>query len=342
MYRTMRRQPADLRRLLAEGWAPAEQAARLLAPARRVFLTGTGTSYHAALVGEWLLRSVGVDAWAVLSFDLAVYADAHPLHEDDAVIVLSHSGTRTFTNQAMARARDAEATIVSVGGLTAEHPGSQLILRTVEQERSAAFTASHTGAMLVLAQVATGLGDVAAFRSALGELPEHVEAVLGREDEILVVSRLAATRQVYVAGPGPNAATALEAVIKTREAAAAHVDALPLEQFLHGPIATVNPEDLGVLVNVRGAAAAATARTAEIAGILDRIGTAIWLVGQGIPELPNAMVFELPELPEPISPLLAVVPMQIMAYQLAVLNRAHPDRFRTDVPRYARAFKFTL
>ena len=56
MYRTMHRQPAELRRILTAGWDPAAQAADLLAPARRIFVVGIGTSYHAALVGEWLLR----------------------------------------------------------------------------------------------------------------------------------------------------------------------------------------------------------------------------------------------------------------------------------------------
>ena len=58
MYQTMHRQPSDLRRLLDSGWAPAEEAAGRLASARRVFTVGIGTSYHAALVGAWLLRAL--------------------------------------------------------------------------------------------------------------------------------------------------------------------------------------------------------------------------------------------------------------------------------------------
>ena len=65
MYQTMHRQPADIRRLLETGWDPARQAAGRLAGAARVFVVGIGTSYHAALVGEWLLRAAGADAYAV-------------------------------------------------------------------------------------------------------------------------------------------------------------------------------------------------------------------------------------------------------------------------------------
>lgn len=343
MYQTMHRQPADLRRLHETGWGQAQAAADLLAPSARLFLVGIGTSYHAALVGEWLFRAVGRDARAVLSFDFTAYPDLYPLRPADAVIVMAHSGTKTYTMHALERSRAHGVTAISAGSLTAEHPGSQLVLRTVEREKSAAFTASHTAAMFVLAQVAVLLGErdgvpgVSGLRSGLAGLPAEVEAVLSRQEEVLDVSREAAARQVYAVGAGPNAATALEAVIKAREAATGKIDALPLEQFLHGPLVTVDAGDLAVLVNVRGANAMSATRTSEVARVLDWIGARIWLVGQGVTTVPGASVFELPELDELISPILAVVPMQILAYQMAVHRGTNPDLFRRDDPRYADA-----
>src|SRR5215471_14579379 len=308
MYLTMHRQPADLRRLLDTGWKPAEEAAHLVAPATRFFIVGVGTSYHAALVGEWLFRAVGLDARAVLSFDFGVYSSLYPLRPDDAVIVMAHSGTKTYTMRALERANADGATAMSVGSLTAEHPGSQLVLRTVEREKSAAFTASHSAAMFVLAQVATtlaernGLAVAGEFRRALDRLPLQVEAVLARQDEVLGVSREAASRHVYAVGAGPNAATALEVVIKAR-----------------------------------GASPTSVTRMSEVARVLERIGARIWLVGQGAPTVSGATVFDLPELNELMSPILAVVPMQIFAYQVAVERGTNPDRFRRDDPRYADA-----
>jgi glucosamine--fructose-6-phosphate aminotransferase (isomerizing) len=343
MYRTMHRQPADLRRLMDTGWAPAERAADLLMAARRLFLVGIGTSYHAAMVGEWLFRGTGVDARAVMSSDFAAYPGVYPLAPDDAVIVLAHSGTKTYSMRSMERARAAGATVISVGSLTAEHPGSQLILRTVERERSAAFTSSHTAAMFVLAQVATALAErrdvpvAAELRRAMAGLPDQVEDALDREDEVASVARDAAHRLIYAMGAGPNAATALEAVIKAREAATAHIDGLALEQFLHGPLITVNVEDFGVFVNPGGADPVTTARTAEVAGVLELIGTPLWLIGRPAAQAPSATVFELPELPELLSPILAVVPVQILAQQLAVERGANPDLFRREDPRYKAA-----
>lgn len=92
-------------------------------------MVGVRTSYHAALAGEWMLRWAGVDARAVMSPDFADYADSYPVGPDDGVVVLAHSGTKSSTSRALARALGAGALVVSVGSRTAEHRGSPLVLR---------------------------------------------------------------------------------------------------------------------------------------------------------------------------------------------------------------------
>jgi glucosamine--fructose-6-phosphate aminotransferase (isomerizing) len=336
----MHRQPNDVRHLLAEGWRPAEEAAQRLADARRIFTVGIGTSYHAALVGAWLLRAAGSDARAVSSFDFGSYSTSVELRPDDAVVVMAHSGVKQYSTRALERAREIGAARISVGSLTAVHEGSQQVLRTVERETSAAFTSSHLAAMTVLAQIAALLGEgrgstpVQEFRGALEQLPGQIEEVLAREDDVVPIARDAATRRVYAVGGGPNEATALEAVIKVREAAQGWIDGLGAEQFLHGPLVATNANDVAVVVNVAGHAAE---RVAQIAHVLEAIGARLWLVGQAIDGLAQATLFALPEVPELISPLLAVVPMQILAYQMAVVRGINPDRFRRDDPRYAAA-----
>ena len=341
MYQTMQRQPADIRRLLAEGWDQAGRAASLLAPARRTFVVGIGTSLHAAMVGAWLLRAAGADARAVASFDFAVYPDSYPLTAEDAVVVMAHTGVKTYSAVSIQRAHDAGARVLSVGSLTAEHPGSELILRTVEREQSAAYTASHLAAMTVMAQLATLMGEgrgasgVNGFRSALDRLPEEIASVLAREAEIQPVADDALQRQIYAIGAGPNEATALELVIKAREAAYVPIDALHAEQFLHGPMVAFNEGDLLVAVAVPGNA---YDRVAGICAVAAAMGGKLWIVGSPVSTPPDATVFALPELPEMLSPLLAVVPMQMLAYTMAVLRGTHPDTFRRDDPRYKEAF----
>jgi glutamine---fructose-6-phosphate transaminase (isomerizing) len=342
MYQTMHRQPEDLRRVLSEGWKPAGQAADRIAGANRVFVVGIGTSYHAALMGGWLLRAAGMDARAISSFDFATYPENIGLRPDDAVVIMAHTGVKSFSARSLEVAANADAAVISVGSQSAEHPGSQLILRTIERERSAAYTSSHICAMAVLAQVAVELGEgrgapgVTGFRSALEALPDQIADVLAREDDVLPVSHDAVERRIYASGAGPNEISAIEAVIKVREAAYGWIDALATEQFLHGPMVAVNEGDLNVVVNVAGAAAAE--RVAEVTATLDAMGSRLWLVGQGVDAVPNAPVFPLPETNEMISPLLATVPLQILAYQMAVHKGLNPDTFRRDNPRYMEAF----
>jgi glucosamine--fructose-6-phosphate aminotransferase (isomerizing) len=139
---------------------------------------------------------------------------------------------------------------------------------------------------------------------------------------------------VYAVGAGPNEATALEAVIKVREAAQGWIDGLAIEQFLHGPLVATNADDVAVVVNVPGRA---TERIGQIARVLDAVGARVWLIGTGVEGLAHADVFALPAIPEFLSPLLTVVPVQILAYQMAVVRGINPDLFRRDDPRYAAA-----
>lgn len=334
MYKTMHRQPEDLRRVLTDGWDAAGEAANRLQGASRVFITGIGTSYHAALMGDWLFKAAGIDARAVMSSDFSLYFDQMGVRPEDAVIVMAHSGVKQYSTVALEKAAAADATVISVGSLTAEHPGSQLILRTTEREKSAAFTSSHLTAMTVLAQIATELG-AAYFRDTLNELPDHVASILAREDEVLQISQDAVSRRVYAMGAGPNAVSAIEAVIKVREAAYGWIDALPAEQFLHGPMVAFNKGDLAIVVNVPGVA---SARVGEITAALNAMGGRIWIVGEGVEAVPDAPCFSTPEIPEILSPLLTVVPMQILAYQMAVEKGLNPDTFRRDNPVYSEAF----
>jgi glucosamine--fructose-6-phosphate aminotransferase (isomerizing) len=341
MYQTIQRQPDDVRRLLTEGGDQVRQAADLVQGARRFVFAGVGTSYHAALAGQWLFRWAGFDAVAINSADIWLYPEACSLSPDDALVVLAHTGARLSSAAALAAGRDAGATVISVGSTTAEHDGSQLVLRTVERETSAAYTSSHLCAMTVLAQLAIelatriGTDRVADWAEALATLPDAVAGVLAREDDIAAVARAVLDRPIYATGAGPSEVSALELVIKAREAALVPVDALPLEQFMHGPMVSVNEGDIVVLVRVPGNAAE---RAAEAARMWASLGVDLWVVGEAVAGVPALGQLDLPALPEPLSLLLTVVPMQLLAYHLAVLRGTHPDTFRRDDPRYAEAF----
>jgi glucosamine--fructose-6-phosphate aminotransferase (isomerizing) len=195
--------------------------------------------------------------------------------------------------------------------------------------------------MTVLAQVAAELGELngsaatAGYRDAIGKLPEQVQNMLDREDEIRPISEACVERRVYAAGAGPNEFSAIEAVIKVREAAYGWIDALGLEQFLHGPMVAFNGGDQAIFINVAGNS---EKRVDEVSAAASAMGGHLWIVGKPVPSVPDAEVFEVPETLEDISPLLTVVPMQIFAYHMAVAKRINPDTFRRDKEPHKSAF----
>ncbi|CAN5829258.1 hypothetical protein BH23CHL2_BH23CHL2_13900 [soil metagenome] len=341
MYQTMHRQPADVQSLLDEGWGPAADVAQRLHDRTRVHVIGIGTSYHAALVGAWLLRSAGADARAIHSFEFAHYPENFPIRSGDAVVVMTHTGVKTFSRVAMQRAHEAGARVLSVGSKGAEHPGSELVLRTIERERSAAYTSSHLAAMTVLAQVATELGALngseatGGYREALANIPAQVQDILDREADIRPIAEACINRRIYAMGAGPSEFSAIEAVIKVREAAYGWIDALGLEQYLHGPMVSFNPGDQAIYINVTGKA---EERVGEVAAAANAMGGNLWMVGKATPSVPDAQVFPVPETFEDLSLLLTVVPMQLFAYHMAAAKGINPDTFRRDKEPHKSAF----
>lgn len=250
MRETMARQPADLRALLADP-GPVEAVARRL-EGRRVLLVGTGTSWHAANHGVWLLREAGVEAWAVQAFDAALYG---PLPgEGEALVLLSHRNTKRYSSEVLERARAAGVETVVISGRGS--PGADL--ETVEQERCAAFTASHLGALMRLAQLATVLG---ASLGPLEDVPGAVEEVLGRPGPIVEVPQ----RLLELTGAGPNQWTAAEGALKVRETARIAAEGLSVEQLLHGPSVALDERDALVCLDGGGPGAERLARVAEAA-----------------------------------------------------------------------------
>lgn len=330
MYITLHRQPDDLRKIVETGWDDAEAAAAIISGASRIWVTGIGTSFHASLVGGWLLRSAGKDVRAVSSFDFATYPDQFPIRAGDAVIVQAHTGVKSYSAAAMKRAVDAGVPVISIGSESAEHPGSQFILRTCERETSAAYTSSHLCAMARLAQLATELGNEA-LRAPLNSLPDQVQMVIDGKDQIRPVAQGAASRHIYAIGAGPNEATALEFIIKAREAALQQCDGVGLEQFFHGPIVAVSKGDFSIVVSSNGPSAP---RTAAVALGLTEIGAELWSVGDADPGVSGSTHFTVPSTHELLSPLLNVVAIQLFAYYLAETHGTHPDKFRREDPVY--------
>jgi glucosamine--fructose-6-phosphate aminotransferase (isomerizing) len=308
MRTTMWTQADELRRLLADP-GPAEAAARRI-DGRRVWLVGIGSSWHAAHHGAWLLREAGVDGRAVHAADAAPYG----LRFDagDAVVVMSHTARTGYTMDVRDRAREAGAEVVLVSAV-----GAGGDLETVAPETSYAYTASHTGAMLRLAQVAVALG---ARLGDLDAVPGAVARVLEAPGPVVDPPQ----RLLELVGAGPNAWTAQEGALKVREASYVAAEGLSAEQFLHGPSVALDGQDTLVVLDGGGPAAD---RTEAIAAAM---------------EVTGARVVRLRErdLGEPLSVFALTVWVQRIALELAEARCVSPDRFRYEEdPRRERAIE---
>jgi glucosamine--fructose-6-phosphate aminotransferase (isomerizing) len=308
MRETMERQPADLRALLADAHPVEAVAGRL--EGRRVLLVGTGTSWHAANQGAWLLREAGVEAWPVQAIDAALHGPRPG--PEDALVLLSHRNTKRFTSEVLERAREQGIATVVISG----RGSAGADLETVEQERCAAFTASHLGALLRLAQLAGVLG---ADLGQLDAVPSAVEAMLARPGAIVQVPE----RLLEFTGAGPNQWTAAEGALKVRETARIATQGLSVEQLYHGPSVALDERDALVCLDGGGPGAE---RLAAVADAAEACGTTVVRVLEA-------------GLGEPLSIFPLTVAVQRIALECAKALGSDPCAFGYDVPGRREAWQ---
>lgn len=300
MRETMATQPEALRRLLDDQRGLESTAERLAG--RRVLVVGTGTSWHAANQGASWLRMGGVDAWAVPAADAAA---GNPLPGDgDALLLLSHRGTKLFTSQVLERARATGVPTVVVS----KRGNPDADLETVQEERSAAFTASHLGALMRVAQLADRLG------ASLGNLHDVPDAVAGELVQRPVGVKPPA-RLLEFAGVGINAWTAAEGALKIRETALVATEGLACESILHGPAVALGADDSLVCLD----GGAGSDRLGQLAEVARAQGTTVY-------------EFARPELGEALSIFPLTVIVQKIAAEGAEALGTNPDSFGRDLP----------
>jgi glucosamine--fructose-6-phosphate aminotransferase (isomerizing) len=337
MHDAIYAQPGALR-LLTRGQGPAlTAAASRLAEAPQVWLTGVGSSWHAALVGELLLAKIGGlgrRARAVHAFDLVEY----PLEPANpgAVVTITHRGSNHHSTAALASSL-AGAGVAILGQGAPTPAGASHVLRTVAQEASSCHTASYTASVAMLAALAAAVGGHDAAGRQLDAIPDQLALLLGQESWDELAQRFGGRRRYWIVGGGPNTATAYEGALKLNEAAWAPAVGLACEQFLHGAWAAVEAEDVVVLVAPPGAS---HARCLDVARVASEVGAAlVALVAENDSDIGPlaAETIALPEVDELLSPIVAAVPLQLLAYHLALEAGANPDTMRGEQPAYDRA-----
>ena len=344
MYEAILAQPEAFARVIERNQEAVEEFASRTASCGRVFLAGIGTSHHATLVGEHLMRSYGggPDVRAVHSFDLALYGPE--IRPDDCLVAVSHRGAKRYTALALEMAREKGCPTALITGDAGGGEGrADTVFRTVAQEKSSAHTISYTTAVAVLASLAGRLGYSRGGPSTLpnGLLTERVpgvlRAALETEEQVEALAREhVGRRRIWLLGGGPGGVAAVETALKIKETSYLQAEGMPTETMLHGPFQCVEADDLFVLIAPSGAS---RDRTLEVAELVEEVGASYVVVGDETTEsLPGASgVVRVPEVPEPFSALACLVPLQLFTYHLALARGTNPDTFRVDDPRFARA-----
>ncbi len=313
--------------------------ARDLVRANRVIITGCGTAWHAGLVGEYLFEDLARMPVEVEYASELRYRN--PIIEPGTVLIaISQSGETADTLAALREAKDKGALVLgvvnAVGSTIARETDAGVYLH-VGPEIGVASTKAFIGQVTVLSLMAAFLGRrrhlshgaCEEFLEGLTAIPEKMRKILGLSEEIRrVTERFVEQNNWLYLGRGYNYPIALEGALKLKEISYIHAEGLPAAEMKHGPIALINQNMPVVFIAPKGS------QYQKIMGNIEEVrsrgGRVLAVATEGDTAIARLAehVFYIPECPEPLQPLLTVLPLQLLAYHAAVLRGCNVDKPR--------------
>ncbi len=308
--------------------------------ADRIIMTACGTSWHSALVAEYLFEEfaripVEVEYGSEFRYRNPI------IRKNDIVIAISQSGETADTLAAIKMAKQAGAMVFGICNV----PGSTIAREThsgaythAGPEIGVASTKAFTAQVTVLTMMALELGKMrgefsrSQYRALLTELnviPKKIEKVL--ESKALIEEIAAeykdSSNSLYL-GRGVNFPIALEGALKLKEISYIHAEGYPAAEMKHGPIALID-ENMPVIV-VAPNNGHYEKLVSNIQEVKARHGKVIAVVTEGDKEVIKSAdhIIEIPETLEALTPLLTVVPLQLLSYYIAVMRGCDVDRPR--------------
>jgi glucosamine--fructose-6-phosphate aminotransferase (isomerizing) len=306
----------------------------------RIWIVACGTSWHAGLVGRYLLEEL---VRAPVQVDIgSEFRYRDPLVEKgDLFITISQSGETADTLAAAREAKEKGAKVVSivnVVGSTLARESDGVLYTHCGPEIGVASTKAFSSQLTALYLLALHLArvrnvmtaaDGKAWLDRLVRLPTLVEHVLGREAEIVAIAkRYYKKRNFLYLGRGINYPIALEGALKLKEISYIHAEGYAAGEMKHGPIALID-KDMPVVVLVpRDRLYEKT--VSNLMEVKARHAPVIAFVAEGERELGKTAdaVFTVPDTHPLISPILFTIPLQLLAYHVAVLRGADVDQPR--------------
>jgi glucosamine--fructose-6-phosphate aminotransferase (isomerizing) len=312
---------------------------RELKKIRRIVITACGTSWHASLVGEYMFESY---AHVPVEVEYASeFRYRRPLLEpDDLVIVVSQSGETADTLAALREAK--ELGVVTVGicnvvGSTIARETDMGVYTHAGPEIGVASTKAFSAQVAVLALLTLRLGRLhyltperaGEIVRAMAVLPDKVAGVLERADEFKAAAELFEnTHNCLYLGRGFNFPVALEGALKMKEISYIHAEGYPAAEMKHGPIALVDKNMPVIVIATRDRVYDKI--LSNIEEVRARGGRVIAVATEGDQEICRhaERVLYVPETLDLLTPLLTVVPLQLLAYYTAVARGCDVDRPR--------------
>ncbi len=308
--------------------------------ARRIIIVGCGTSWHAGLVGEYLIESLARIPVEVEYASEFRYRNP-VIYEDDVVIAISQSGETADTLAAIELAKQKGAVILGICNVVgssisrATHAGSYTHAGPeIGVASTKAFTAQVTVLTLLALRLASLKGTLPKNRlnSLLVELeniPQKVAKILENSEKIKnVAERFIHARNFLYLGRGFTFPVALEGALKLKEISYIHAEGYPAAEMKHGPIALIDEEMPVVVIAVKGRSYEKV--VSNIQEVKARKGVIIAIVSEGDTTVKNMAdyVIEIPETDEILSPLVSVIPLQLLSYYIAVMRGCNVDQPR--------------
>ncbi len=313
--------------------------ARQLTHPRRIILAGCGTAWHACLVGEYLFEDL-VRIPTEVEYASEFRYRNPIIDEGTVVLAISQSGETADTLAAVREAKLKGALalgIVNVVGSTIARETDAGVYLHAGPEIGVASTKAFTSQLAVLLMMSVYMGrrrHLAPYQASeiirgLQKLPEQVREVLALDEQIQEVAAECKDRLNWLyLGRGYNYPTALEGALKLKEISYVHAEGLPAAEMKHGPIALITEEMPVVFLANRGLQYEKVLSNME--EVRSRRGQLIAIATEGDTEVRRLAdhVFYVPDVPEPFQPMLNIIPLQLLAYHVAVLRGCAVDKPR--------------
>ena len=305
--------------------------------AGRIIIVACGTSWHAGLIGARLIENFARIPTRVEYASEFRYANP-VINSDDVVIAISQSGETADTLAAIKLAKERGAFVYGVCNVV----GSSIARETdtgtyihVGPEIGVASTKAFTGQVTVLAMLALAIAQLkgTASRSQVAEVARSIQKLPELIKETLLlnpqIEKLSST-YTYVhnflyLGRGYNYPNALEGALKLKEISYIHAEGYPAAEMKHGPIALIDKEMPTVVIAPDDDLHEKV--ISNIQQVKARGGSVIAIVTRGDTTIPKIAdhVLEIPPVPEALSPIIAAIPLQLLAYHIAIMKGCNVD-----------------